>query len=157
MTALRHVAIGGTVLASLAGLCGCATVHRTEVPVTAGAHPEPSCPPDLSHFWLANGFERQERGCAGATPLIAPAQRSDVAQETVACWQHTYPGWLFFPASGSVFGREVVEGGSYAVYVYSIGRESEATHLAATLRSFLAVECPNVSILATDRRFVDFR
>ena len=49
------------------------------------------------------------------------------------------------------------EGGKYVIYVHSNGREREATDVAENLRSFLSTRYPDLTVVDSDKRFVDFR
>lgn len=135
--------------------CGCSTIHRTELPSVSADTPQDGAPLDLSQFWMSNGFKRVDGGHGGCE-LLYPAQRRDVEQRTVACWERWYPGWIF-PYSGGLFGIEVWEGGKYVVYVYSNGRETEAADVAENLRLFLGTQHPDVTVVGTAKWFVDLR
>lgn len=139
-------------LFAIALLYGCSTIHRTELPFARAAAPHAAAPLDLSSFWIANGFKQIE----GGRELLYPAQRRDVQQTIVACWERWYPGWIV-PYSGGLFGREVWEGGKYVAYVYSNGREMEAGEVAENLRLFLSARHPEVTVVGSEKWFVDFR
>ena len=136
-------------LVAIGLFCGCSTIHRTELPSVSADSPQRGAPLDLSQFWTANGFKRVDHGYGGCE-LFYLAQRRDVEQRTVACWQR----WYY---SGGLFGTEVWEGGKYVVYVYSNRREMEAAQVAENLKLFLSAEHPEVKVAGREKWFVDFR
>ncbi len=129
-------------------MLGCSTIHRVELQTANVA------PPHLSAFWLANGFEPKDSPCV----LLAPALRRDVSQRVDACWERWYRGWWWIiPETGGLYGREVNEDGYFVVYIYSIGRETEATAVADNLRLFLSAHDPDLRVLYSEKHFVDVR
>jgi len=108
--------------------------------------------PDLSTFWLANGFERMPVPCI----LLSPAERRDTSQELVSCWERWYRGRLT-QFSGALFARELWEGGVFVVYIYSNHRELEASAVVENLELYLGSQFPEVEVRYDEKWFVDTR
>jgi hypothetical protein len=51
----------------------------------------------------------------------------------------------------------VWEDGRYVIYVHSGGRERESADLAKNLKSFLSARHPDLTVVSSDKRFLDLR